>query len=270
MEYIDKTKNSQAAHKLLQRFLEEINNGPIDAEEDLYECLTRCTDIWHKFRQLILDDTNGKCCYCMRKISGVTLEHVIIRSAENEVVLKKYFETQSELDKDNIILESTFLKEKLAAPPFPHTIAYENLIPSCIGNLPKNGQGICCNFRRGDNYVPPMVFRKTIQDEIIYYTDGGIDWNVDCNYDEEGVLYVSKLGLDCIELQVIRYIWYFLSDKEYDLSSANRKEIIYSLLGQENSSNEFDEMLMNFENDSYWNLLEKYSYFNDVKKFTAK
>ena len=80
---------------------------------------------------------------------------------------------------------------------------------------------------------------------------------------------ITTLGLDCAELKVIRRIWCYLA--QHNLSyDANREDVIYNLIFQPSNSEEEElfNMLLNFERDDYWNLLAKYSYFNDASKFT--
>ena len=102
----------------------------------------------------------------MRDIKGTTLEHVILNSTKTKDKYDEYFQMESELEKDNMMLAKDFLENPKEVPPFPHTIAYENLIPSCFGYLP-TGSSKCCNNYRGEKFVHPLVFRKNISAEEI-------------------------------------------------------------------------------------------------------
>jgi len=44
--------------------------------------------------------------------------------------------------------------------PFPHFIAYENLVASCNGYIPDEGKAKCCNNKRGDFSAERPVFDK--------------------------------------------------------------------------------------------------------------
>jgi hypothetical protein len=268
MEYIDKNISREWAQTLIKDFLKRRLDEDGKYPEDLYGAFMgdpSCKDL---FVARLLDDNNHRCCYCMRDIQGTSLEHMIPRAVKTKSGYEKYFEKESQLDADNMMLAQEFLDKSKDVPPFPHTLAYENLIPSCIGNLPSKSAK-CCNNYRKDQFVYPLVFRPEIHEEVKYYNNGNITWPED---PEETIPTLTKLGLDCLELKMIRRIWYYLSKNGLGCEEANRDKTIYDLLieiGEPTNSEErnMQQMLRNFKKPEYWKLLEKYTYFNNTKLF---
>lgn len=268
MEYIDKNKSREKAHRLIKDFLDRVKKECKTYPDDLYAAFRGNKDCKDELVSLLLDDSGHHCCYCMASIDGTTIEHVILNSIKSQEQFDKYFEKESELDRSNIRLAKDFIESQSDVPPFPHTIAYENLIPSCFGYLsPNSCSSKCCNIYRGEKFVYPLVFRKNINSEIIYYSDGRVEWSKD---PEEVTPTITKLGLDCAELKAIRRIWCFLSSKNLSCDDKNRELTINCLIDElEDSQKEKNmlNMLLNFKNKEYWKLLEKYQYFNDYSKF---
>ena len=228
MEYIDKQNkaNKGNAHAILDDFLERYQEGGEPFPKDLYDALksdrkNNCVNTFRNYSERILEENAFRCCYCMRTIRRnvnsqrypVTLEHVILNCIDTKEQYDEYFKYSSDLDSQNIVLTDDFLKNKKPTwPPYPHRIAYENLIPSCYGQFPSSGEksSQTCNLKRGNDFVPPFVFRKKIHNEIKYYKRyGTIAWTAD-NGDEPCV---NKLGLNYIALRLIRLAWYYLSSK---------------------------------------------------------
>lgn len=268
MEYIDKTKSQEWAHTLIKEFLEEYLNEYGEYPENLYDALRKD----HKHKDLLvnklLEDNLCRCCYCMREIKGTTLEHMIPQCVKEHEEFMKYFDLESNLDDINIMLTKEFLENPKEVPPYPHTIAYENLMPSCFGNLPI-GPAKCCNNYRGNQIIQPLVFRQNIHEEVKYKSNGSIEWTED---PEPIFPTVSKLGLDCLELRAIRRIWYYLATHNMGCEDTNKDRVIEDLLielGKPRNAqeNNMRNMLFNFKNLDYWKLLEKYSYFNNREVF---
>lgn len=272
MEYIDKSKSREWAHLLIKNFLQKLLDEDRIYPIDLYEALRRDTDIKNMFVSRLLEDNNNRCCYCMRDIRGTTLEHVIPQDVKTKEEFIKYFEFESDLDISNIMLTQEFLENHKEVPPYPHAIAYENLIPSCLGHLPSNSKSTkCCNHYRGNKNIYPLVFRKNINKEVEYKADGSIVWTED---PEPEIPTVSKLGLDCLELKAIRRIWHYLVNHNMDYRED--KDSIYKVIddlliesGIPKNSEErnMQEMLLNFKKNDYWKLLKDYSYFNNKEIF---
>ena len=255
MEYIDKNKSRNQAHELIKSFLKEQE----ECSKDLYG--TFQGDFRQNLKEILLNDSDSRCCYCMRGLEAPTLEHVIPRSVDNQEKFSKYFEIESKLDKENIILESEFFNNRGSVPPFPHTVAYENLIPSCSGHLASRSSKSCNNYR-GDRFIQPLIFRENIHNEIKYKIDGSIVWSEDR---ADVFPTVNILGLNCLELKAIRRIWYYLSTHNLSCDESNKDRVINDIITitepQEHG------MLLNFKNKEYWNLLSQYTYFNNVEIF---
>lgn len=267
MEYIDKNKSREWAHELIKEFLKRRLEEDGEYPEDLYAAFSGDPE-FKIFRERLLEDNNHRCCYCMRDIIGPTIEHMIPQSVNNLESFSKYFEHSSNLDAINMILTQDFLDAPKEVPPFPHAIAYENLIPSCFGYLPFVASK-CCNNFRGDKKIQPLVFRPTIHDEIKYYSNGNIIWTED---PEEEKPTIVKLGLDCLELKAIRRIWYYLANHDMTCEDANKNQTIDDLLIEMGDPNNIQEsnmqqMLMNFKQTEYWGLLKKYTYFANKEVF---
>lgn len=268
MEYIDKNKSRLWAHKLIRDFLKRRFDEDGKFPDDLYAAFRADPECKNAFVEKLLEDNNHRCCYCMRDIKGTTLEHVVLNSTKTKDKYDEYFQMESELEKDNMMLAKDFLENPKEVPPFPHTITYENLIPSCFGYLP-TGSSKCCNNYRGEKFVHPLVFRKNISAEVTYRADGSITWSED---PELVVPTLTKLGLDCMELKAIRRIWFYLASNKLSCEDTNRMPTIEVLLNElgiptNMKEKEMQNMLLNFKKPEYWKLLEKYSYFNDVNKF---
>jgi hypothetical protein len=269
MEYIDKNKSRGWAHALIKDFLERRKREDGKYPDDLYTAFRADPQCKDDMVNKLMEDNGHRCCYCMASIKGTTIEHVILNSTKTQEDFDKYFGMDSELDRNNIRLATDFLANPSDVPPFPHTIAYENLIPSCFGYLP-GCSSKCCNIYRGEKFVYPLVFRKNINSEVEYYSDGRVVWKED---PEDKIPTVTKLGLDCLELKAIRRIWYFLCTNGLTCEYRYKEKVVYTLideLGDTTNNKEKKDMrnmLMNFLKTEYWNLLEKYQYFNDINKF---
>ena len=264
MEYVDKDKSRKWAHEVIESFLDErLAEYGIDPGDNLYALFRADTHRKEKFTSRLLRDSRNRCCYCMRDITGTTLEHVIPQSVRSK---EEYFTVESNLDKDNIMLECDYLNNPKRVPPFPHTLAYENIIPSCLGCIP-TGTSKCCNNFRGNEFIYPLMFRRNISKEIIYRTDGTVSWTKE----PESTLIptVERLGLNCAELRMIRKIWYYLSTHNLSCEDCNRVPAIEILLDAMGDSSE-REILQNFKNPDYWNVVKKYTYFNDKSRFTVQ
>ena len=258
MEYIDKDKSRNKAHELIKSFLEEQE----ECSEDLYS--TFQGDFRQRLKEMLLNDSDNRCCYCMRDLKATTLEHVIPRSVNNQEGFSKYFEIESKLDKENIILEREFLNNSGNVPPFPHTVAYENLIPSCSGHLASRGSKSCNNYR-GDKFIQPLVFRQGIHNEIKYKINGFVEWTEE----DLGTVFptITSLGLNSLELKAIRRIWYYLSSKNLSCDESNKDKVINGIITELDDGDQMLEMLMNFKKTEYWKLLSQYTYFNNVELF---
>lgn len=298
MEYVDKTKGKDRAHDLLKRFLDRcLQKTPYptnlyDAMRDDIEPDTVLNpnqkSTYKLLLEWILDESHsdgnmpngeGHCCYCMRKIKAdethSTLEHVIPKTTEDLAIYRNYFTVPSELEQNERVMvmkDVFFNRHHRKAPPFPHNVAYENMVASCDGSLPKGSNNhVCCNGPRDNHYIPPLMFMPNIHNEIKYKKSGMVIWkdNPDIDKRERKRVINDELNLNHSVLKIIRMIWHHLSENKMDcnLSIQEKRRVIDTLRPQCSTIDK--EIIQNFlENDNYWNLLEEYRYFNDTTKFT--
>lgn len=299
MEFVDKNKGRDRARTLLKRFLDRcLEMDPYPA--DLYEAMKSDVELdtnlnpnqkktYNLLLEWILEESRlpgdglnndeGYCCYCMRKIKATethsTLEHVIPKSITDTTEYKKYLSSvKSELEKDERImtLKTTFIdKYHSNALPCPHNAAYENLVASCDGSLPKGSHNHrCCNGPRGDKFIPPLMFMSNIHSEIKYKKSGVVVWSDNPDVDKRNRARVINevLCLNDDILRMIRLIWYYLSEQGLDcnLKEKERLRVIDTLRPKLPTIDR--DIIQNFWQDNYWNLLDEYRYFNDVNKFS--
>ena len=297
MEFIDKSRGQQQAHTLLNAFLLRCRDESFNTSEDLYEKMGSGRDLSDPtaentkviLKRQLLQENNGRCCYCMRSIdeNNTTLEHII----PNKIPSQKEYDLYQPFFPKHIWQNMVFAGYFLSNPrwPFrayPHTIAYENLIPSCDGKFARSSsptlhsrddrESKCCNNKRGSKFVIPFVLNQQMVSEIKYKSDGYVVWPVTDNSiqgeERKRLLLIHKntidnLNLNCPELVAIRRIWFFLTSLGQDCTKDNQGRTILFLTEDPSLSLEEEEMLKNFWSDNYWCLLEEYRYFNDRNKF---
>lgn len=299
MEFVDRTKGKDRAHRLLKGFLDRcLNMNPYP--EDLYDAMKHDVEsdvtlnpqgkfTYNLLLEWILEESRldgdnlqegeGHCCYCMRRIkaSGThsTLEHVIPKTVEKLEDYLKYYEATSELEDDERIMAlktQFFTKYHKRALPCPHNAAYENLVASCDGSLPKGSKNHkCCNGPRGDKLIPPMMFMPNIHSEMKYKKETGrVIWaeNPDVDKRERARIINDVLCLNDDILKMIRFIWCYLSEKGWDcnMPEDERRRVIDTL--RPKCSVMDKDVIQDFWQDNYWDLLDEYRYFNDVTKFS--
>lgn len=273
MEYIDKTKLEKEGEAIIQSFLKRLKENGQKYPKDLYEAFKSDKDevgnnSRKKLIHLLLTEQKNRCCYCMQtldiKNDEITLEHIIINNITGPSEYTKYLIRDTILTK-KVCLASTFIdNEKELVPPYPHTIAYQNLAASCNGNiLHINGNSLthsCCNLKRGNEYIEPIILYKTIREEIEYKTNGFAIWT-----QEKGTIpTLNILGLNNDTLRMIRRIWIYAKTINFDILTANdpdKNKLLYRLL--ENIPDNESNILFNFTNATFWALLKKYDYFGD-------
>lgn len=268
MEFTEKRNpmSRNRAHQMIDGFLKGYTYQA--GQSNLYADFTSDPSCNQPIRQLLMGDCSNRCCYCMRKISSTTLEHVILRSITDKGKYDKYFVIVSDLERQDMKMEASIASHIGPHTPYPHTIAYENLIPSCFGHLASKDSK-CCNLYRGEKFVHPLTFREDIHNEVKYYNDGSIEWTAEPGDDPDGVLTLSKLGLDCLELTIIRRIWFYMASHGLSPKTADKEELIYDLIDL-STNNDEDEMIMQFKKPEYWRLISEYDYFNNINLFTLR
>lgn len=281
MKHIIKKQTVQA-HELLDGFLERNksrHNGVYT--DDLFANLGAdycppASKTKKKLADIILAEQEGRCCYCMRNIAELdsqerNLEHAIVNHPVNLDEYNLYLDKGSSLDSAPIEPSSTFLIKQAPPPPYPHSIAYENLLVLCAGHLHvASATPLSCNCKRVHHYVAPLQLMKDIEQEIIYLHNGLMVWINETNTNTPSI---EVLGLNNQVLKIIRRLWYNLSRDHLNPQNCNKDEVIYNVLSEMLDDNESDsaiQTLFLFQTNSwYWDLLRQFDYFNDVNRFVS-
>jgi hypothetical protein len=215
-----------------------------------------------------LAEQENVCCYCSREIdksSNTQLEHIIPRAKKtNQDTLERYF-VYSPILSENIVLQSIFADstERQSTPPFPHHIAYHNIVATCNGKTIETTEDTtCCNRNRGDDFVPPF---NLMASSIAYLKDGTIYYiNDEINYRN-----INPLNLNKDLLKNIRRIWFLFANTdvtENELLNANNQEKILEVITLYLEVSTFKSpsdrnVIDSFKTLSNWGTLMKYLYF---------
>lgn len=279
MEYIVKTRHDEA-HSLIDGFLQrhkDKHNGLYQG--DLYYCLgadfvfgqpkTRAALV-----NILLAEQGGRCCYCMRRISELdprerTIEHVIVNHPKNEDDYNQYLGKSSQLDAADMISSADFLTRQIPPPPYPHSVAYENMLMSCAGHCHLGiGTSFTCNCCREHKFIYPLPLMANVANEVKYQENGFVYWMNETDTENPTI---ECLGLNYDVLKLIRRMWYKLSSMGLDVDKCDRQQLAYEVLGDmldEGANDAYIQTLFLFaHNDWYWSLLHQFDYFNNVSKF---
>lgn len=279
MEYIEKKRHVEA-HALIDGFLQrhkEKHGGVYQG--DLYRFLG--ADFIYgqpKTRAALIDilsaEQHGRCCYCMRRIDNIhpqecTIEHVIVNHPETDDDYNQYLGLNTDLDMADMLPALDFIAKQLPPPPYPHSVAYENVLISCAGHCHLGvGTSFTCNNHRGHKFVHPLPLMRNVSKEIRYKSNGFVYWINETNTENPTI---EALGLNYDVLKLIRRLWHKLSFMKLDALNCDRSAIIYEVLGdllEEGTNDAIIQTLFLFaENEWYWELLCQFDYFNDLKKF---
>lgn len=270
MEYIDKTALEDEGEAIIGSFLKRLKAEGANYPQDLYQVFKSDkdetgVDSQAKLVDVLLKEQEYRCCYCMRRLTKeneVTLEHLILNRITRQDEFITYFKRKTVLN-EKVCLAFDFIhNDESKVPPYPHTVAYQNLTASCNGRIMSSSRTVyCCNLKRGKEYVEPVVLYDTIRAEIDYKQNGRAVWNGEQN----SIPTLNKLGLNDAILRMVRRIWIYSKDNGIDLGTVERRTFLFDILS-ELSEEEFKDvnefkMLLNFQTDTYWNLLKEYSYF---------
>lgn len=219
-------------------------------------------------KQYCLAEQGYVCCYCSREIDNskyTQLEHIIPRAKNiDNSELLQYFRFSLVLSQ-NIMLQSDFcaLNTKLNTPPFPHHIAYQNILASCNGKTINSSEDpTCCNRNRSNDFVPPF---NLMPNSISYDRDGTIFYV----NDEIDNRYIKPLNLNKDLLRRIRRIWFLFASSnitEDELIHTNNEEEIIEIFTLYVEVNPYKfptdrNTIDSFKTLSNWNTLMKYRYF---------
>ncbi len=264
-------KNNQTAIDYVTNFI----NGQWFEDSNRYLGLGFDDGAFNKatMKGYCLEEQNNVCCYCSREIGNnnhTELEHIIPRSVDTENALQPYFNL-SNLLAENIVLQESFRPSTVmqVTPPFPHHIAYHNIVASCNGITFKSSEYFtCCNRKREDDFIPPY---NLIQNNIMYLHDGTIYSTIDTTYEEQGIQYnsITHLNLNKQTLKNIRRIWFLLAGTDVTINQLTQaitiddyKEI-FTLYLRANPLKVINDnnLIDSFENETSWKILMYYKYF---------
>ncbi len=263
-------KNNKAAQNYVTEFINKNwlaqNDGTSRYQNISYADIKNPVKL---FRGFFVDEQNSKCCYCCKDIvndNTTELEHLIPQAKSNIIEFQPYYE-HSYLLQQNVVPQSVFTAATTQQdlPPFPHHIAYHNIVASCNGRTFKSSEELnftCCNRERGDEFLPPF---NLMQDSVGYIEDGTIVFF----YDLENRGYFRTLNLDKDILKNIRRLWYLFSKSELTLQEILNSEmgleakITIHAIGNSNTLLDDVKLLETFSNEDLWDIFCKYSYFLD-------
>jgi hypothetical protein len=277
MRYIDKNTGKAEGNGITDEYLE----NECRTTDPLSDCVRYMnidysgsfTNKGYRGRMLELAMFTQKkyCCYCLRKIGNskqATLEHIIPQNASSTSRYDQY----GELSEGEIVLTKDYsLAHNQERPPYPHTIAWDNLVVSCKGQFPLDNSvsSHCCNNARGSLYAPPVYYLQDIESRITIMNDGSIHAKVgDCQDEIKSTIVAAKLN--CTALKEIRRLWYELRNIPYReivrcLYDRNQrmKILVYAFKDVDDFHSIFK-----YQKDDYWKVFMKYHLFYRIFKET--
>jgi len=302
MLYIDKHTNKAAGNQVT---LDYLNTHCKDASGHYSNIQYRSDDsslpsfiasgtpsYYNRMVDVLMTDQNGRCCYCLRRLqtgtppsnadAKITIEHIIPCSFDHN--------RQADADEyrnfvgnmQNVELTDVFESKSGAQsmPPYPHSVAYDNMVVSCNGTFPAIREGghantqICCNHKRGVERALPVYFLHDIADNVDYLKTGDVQANpssLQCNEIDE---VIQKTALGCDSLKDIRRIWYELSaiDKR-EIMQCDTEDKREAILNNAFSNTlaltkpiETARIVAKFKKQDYWETLMLYDVFYDIMK----
>lgn len=223
---------------------------------------------------ILLQEQNGMCCYCMRKleISEVSVEHLVPESFEglDETEEYNFYASLVPQIRQNVITGSRFDKisnrikidvDKLSR--MPHLIAHSNLFSACCSN----GIGCSCNNNRGNRRVLPMMIMNNTNEWLKYDKNG--EFKLIYPDTEIAKNTISYLDINSNELKEIRQLWFLFSRKniflehDSDIKFKDRDKYIREALDFDSTTVlpiEYHKYLKN-DSDFYWKRFLKFNWF---------
>lgn len=260
MNYINKTANPDTANAIINDFLRETQSR---GNEPAYHVFT-LTPLKNQLRDILIDEQQGYCCYCMRRLNkddSTTLEHVIPKGT-NETEYNSYLTRYAGFF-SHIIHKNEFVRTWIY-PPYPHSVAYYNLMASCKGILTQGSTSCsCCNNKRMRKEIMPLPFIPGIR-SIIKYAPGGQIYAGDCDSRKDDA--IKELNLNYQTLKDIRSLWYHAKKKGIKVTAKDELLAV------------FDGDIMNmpthlqqyYKNDYYFTLFLNYEWFYEYYFATIK
>lgn len=270
MIYLSKT--NQEAINFVADFL---NNGFSEEEGKYigigYEQIKKPVET---FRGFFVSEQNKKCCYCCKTIENshkTELEHIIPRSKNTTHEFQPYYNLSSIL-KTNVVPQNNFETSsiKISLPPYPHHVAYHNIVASCNGRIFESSSKdnfTCCNRERKDVFVPPF---NLMADSIEYLQDGTIVYKKDPTYRD----YFEILNLNKTLLNQIRRLWFLFSKSILNLddilndqyTETITEKIVAFAIVNSNSLIADSKLTDTFSTSDTWKVFKQYNFFFDYYK----
>lgn len=306
MKWINKETHKSEADKVVREYLDNCCLRPdgryanvrYDSKRDggTGPCFCQADGGLYRRRltNILLDNQNGCCCYCMRKIKTaqreeysdevVTREHIIPRgfTRNNKHTVTSYYQQSPELASDKVILTDEFEDvthdQRADLPPYPHKVAYNNLVASCNGTFPyirndrQNKPKICCNECRVEHDAFPVYFMQDIETYIDYRPNGEVQAKTHIPQDIQNKIndVITNARLDCDPLKEIRRLWYILSheckENIYSCRTVEQRDYLLSkMLYKSEFFTESNAALHEkFIKEEFWQTFMLYDYFYDV------
>jgi hypothetical protein len=155
-------------------------------------------------------------------------------------------------------------------PPYPHLVAYNNLVASCDGAFDDGTQQLSCNHQRGNRMVLPLFYWSGVLDWIKYTPNGEAISVAKGDMKKNMEQLIDRAGLNCNMLKDIRRLWYVLKNEAladlYNCTNDERlRELILSKSLFKNANNVDSDyrILEKFRKQNYWIKLMGYTYFYD-------
>lgn len=298
MRYIDKNNTNRAVGNqvtldYLNTHCKDVNghyggiryrNRGAVAHPDFISCgMPTCYD---RMVSILMKEQGDRCCYCLRHLQAgvpicdetVTIEHVVPQGFDSSK--RTEFEQYKNIApniKENVELTDVY-ESRLGAqtmPPFPHKVAYDNMVVSCNGSFPSgiNG-GACCNIYRGTKRALPVYFTSHIAEQIDYQKNGDVFVPVGAAQSVEIEEVITNTNLACDSLKDIRQVWYELSARNLGEiiqcdTEAKREKLLIDTFATDlmlRNQNEANRLIAKFKKQEYWHTLMLYDVFYSIMK----
>ena len=298
MRYIDKNNTNRAAGN--QVTLDYLNAHCKDANghycgilyrnrgaithPDFLSCGT--PSYYNRMVSILMKEQGNRCCYCLRRLQEgmpncdetVTIEHIVPQGFDRSkrTEFEEYKDFASNI-KDNVELTDVYELQPGAQtmPPFPHKVAYDNMVVSCNGSFPSgiNG-GACCNIHRDQERALPVYFLTDIAEQIDYQKNGDIFAPIDAASSSEIEEVIYNANLACDPLKDIRQVWYELSAREWGEiiqcdTEAKRAKLLTDTFAPGlmiRNQNEANRLIAKFSIQEYWHTLMLYDVFYTIMR----
>lgn len=288
MQYIDKSPNREEGNSITEAYLGEIyiedeHRYPVDYDGSFRSLPSKQNSYYRQMTNVLLQNQHCYCSYCMRRLTGqddTTLEHIVPQAATLEDY-EKYRKDEFPYLKDHLKLSGIFSKEESPElDPYPHTVAYDNLVASCKGLFPRlnrdnevveDESGHCCNNVRGFNEALPIYFLPNVSKLIRYQKNGSIIIADNEEWHDAAEKTKTSAKLTWKSLTEIRQLWYVLKDIPKDeITSCNdekkRLDLIQDNLYLTNiNQKDIDNLINKFTKKEYWNVFLLYDWFHAVE-----